>query len=113
MTAAARYRASLYRLLAPYVVGVSVLVVVPVLLSVGLAFTVYDGLSAPTWHGLGNFREVLDDSLFRVAVGNSLAFVALTVPMRVLIALGLALLLGSACRRSCRAWPMPWSGSGS
>jgi multiple sugar transport system permease protein len=98
VTAAARYRASLYLLLAPYVVGVSVLVVVPIVLSLGLAFTVYDGLSAPTWHGLGNFREVLDDSLFRVAVGNSLAFVALTVPMRVLIALGLALLLGSARR---------------
>lgn len=96
MTAAARYRASLYLLLAPYLVGTAVLVVIPVALAFGLAFTVYDGLSAPRWHGLGNFREVLDDPLFRIAVGNSLAFVALTVPMRVLIALALALLLGPA-----------------
>lgn len=98
MRAAARYRASLYLLLAPYLLGVVVLVVVPVALSLGLALTVYDGLSAPAWHGLGNFREVLDDPLFRIAVGNSLAFVALTVPMRVLIALALALLLGRARR---------------
>ena len=99
MTAAGRYRASLYLLLAPYVAGVAVLVAVPVALSLGLAFTAYDGLSAPAWHGLGNFREVLGDPLFSIAVGNSLAFAALTVPMRVLIALGLALLLGADARR--------------
>lgn len=98
MTAAGRYRASLYALLAPYLLGVAVLVAVPVALTVGLSFTAYDGLSAPTWRGLGNFREVLDDPLFRRAVGNSLAFAALTVPLRVLIALGLALLLSPARR---------------
>ena len=68
------------------------LVVVPVALAIGLAFTAYDGLSAPAWRGLANFHEVLADPLFRIAVANSLAFVALTVPLRVLIALGLALL---------------------
>jgi multiple sugar transport system permease protein len=45
-----RYRATLYLLLAPYLLGVLVLVVVPVVVSVGLAFTAYDGLSAPQWH---------------------------------------------------------------
>lgn len=69
------------------------LVGVPVALAVGLALTAYDGLSAPVWRGLANYRELLGDPLFRIAVGNSLAFVALTVPLRVLIALGLALLL--------------------
>jgi multiple sugar transport system permease protein len=88
-----RYRTSLYLLLAPYLVGVSVLVALPVALSVGLAFTTYDGLSAPTWQGLGNFRALLRDPLFEIAAWNSLAFVALTVPLRVAIALGLALLL--------------------
>jgi multiple sugar transport system permease protein len=64
-----------------------------VALSAGLAFTAYDGLSAPAWRGLANFREVLADPLFRTAVENSVTFVALTVPLRVAIALGLALLL--------------------
>jgi multiple sugar transport system permease protein len=68
-----------------------VLVAVPVVLSAGLAFTAYDGLSPPAWRGLANFREVLADPLFRTAVENSLTFVALTVPLRVVIALGLAL----------------------
>jgi multiple sugar transport system permease protein len=93
MTAAQRYRGTLYLLLAPYLLGVSVLVVVPVVLSFGLAFTSYDGLSSPTWRGLGNFRELTTDPLFRIAVRNSLVFVALTVPSRMVIALGLALLL--------------------
>jgi multiple sugar transport system permease protein len=88
-----RYRTSLYLLLAPYLVGVSVLVALPVALSFGLAFTSYDGLSAPTWQGLDNFRALLRDPLFEIAAWNSLAFVALTVPLRVAIALGLALLL--------------------
>ena len=91
-TRAIRYRASLYLLLAPYLTGVAVLVVIPVALAVGLAFTAYDGLSAPAWRGLANFRELVADPLFRTAVANSLAFVALTVPLRVAIALGLALL---------------------
>jgi multiple sugar transport system permease protein len=87
------YRASLYLLLTPYLLGVSVLVVLPVALSFGLAFTAYDGLSAPTWQGFANFRALLRDPLFEIAARNSLAFVALTVPLRVAIALGLALLL--------------------
>jgi multiple sugar transport system permease protein len=88
-----RHRAGLYLLLAPYLLGVAVLVVLPAALSFGLAFTAYDGLSAPEWRGLANFRELATDPLFGIALRNSLLFVALTVPLRVLIALGLALLL--------------------
>ena len=62
------------------------LVVIPVALAVGLAFTAYDGLSAPAWRGLANFRELFADTLFRTAVANSVTFVALTVPLRVAIA---------------------------
>lgn len=86
--AAARYRAGLCVLLAPWLLGVLALIAIPAILSIALAFTVYDGLTPPVWHGLGNFRALARDSLFRIAVFNSLAFVALTVPLRVLISLG-------------------------
>jgi multiple sugar transport system permease protein len=91
--AGARYRAGLYLLLTPYLLGVLLLVALPAALSVGLAFTAYDGLSAPEWRGLANFRELAADPLFGIALRNSLLFVVLTVPLRVVIALGLALLL--------------------
>jgi multiple sugar transport system permease protein len=89
----ARYRGSLYLLLTPYLLGVTVLVALPAALSVGLAFTGYDGLSKPEWRGLANFRDLATDPLFGIALRNSLLFVLLTVPLRVLLALGLALLL--------------------
>jgi multiple sugar transport system permease protein len=98
LRADAGYRTTLYLLLAPFLLGVVVLVILPVALSIGLAFTAYDGLSAPEWRGLANFRELAADSLFHIALRNSLLFVALTVPLRVLIALGLALLLNRSRR---------------
>ncbi len=61
----ARHRTTLYLLLAPFLLGVLVLVILPVALSIGLAFTAYDGLSAPEWRGLGNFREPAADPLFQ------------------------------------------------
>jgi len=88
-----RYQRSLYLLLAPFLLGVTLLVILPAGLSLGLAFTRYDGLTAPTWIGLANFRALAADGLFRTASLNSLLFVLLTVPLRTLLTLGLALLL--------------------
>jgi multiple sugar transport system permease protein len=92
------YRASLYLMLAPFLAGALVLVVVPAVLSVGLAFSAYDGLGPPSWRGLANFRELFGDQLFLIAARNSLLFVALSVPARALAALLLALLLARARR---------------
>lgn len=89
----ARYRVSLYVLLAPFFVGACFLVVLPAALAFGLAFTSYDGLSPPAWVGLENFRLLARDQLFRTAAWNSLLFVAITVPLRLLGTLTLALLL--------------------
>ena len=66
---------------------------VPALLSVGMAFTLYDGVSPPRWFGLRNFVLLAADPRFAIAVRNSLAFMVLAVPLRVLGALALALLL--------------------
>jgi multiple sugar transport system permease protein len=43
--------------------------------------------------GLDNFVELADDPIFRAALSNSLLFAAIAVPLRLVIALGLALLL--------------------
>ena len=87
------FRLGVYAMLTPYLTGALVLVALPVALAGVLAFTAYDGLSAPRWRGLGNFHDLLDDPLFAIAAWNSLAFVVLTVPLRLAITLGLALLL--------------------
>jgi multiple sugar transport system permease protein len=80
-------------MLAPYVVGLSVLVLLPALVTVGLALTEYDLVRPPRFVGLDNFRELVADDVFRTAVINSLVFAAIAVPLRLSAAFGLALLL--------------------
>ena len=93
MTAATRYHMALGLLLLPYLLGTLALVVLPLALTVPLAFTEYNGLAPPVWAGLGPLRELLHDQLFTTAAQNTLQYTALLVPLRVATALGLALLL--------------------
>jgi multiple sugar transport system permease protein len=88
-----RYHLLLLLLLLPYLVGALLLIGVPLAATLGLSLASYDGLSAPTWRGLDNYRDVLRDPLFLVAAQNSLLFVLITIPARLLLTLALALLL--------------------
>lgn len=80
-------------MLLPYLVGTLLLVGLPALMSGVLAFTTYDALTPPVFVGFANFRLLAADPLVGTAIGNSLFFIALAVPLRILGALGLALLL--------------------
>lgn len=80
-------------LLLPYLSGILLLVILPALLSFGLAFFRYDALSPPTWVGNLNFLLATSDELFMLSIQNSLALVILPVPLRILGAFLLAVLL--------------------
>ena len=86
-------RLLLASMLAPYLIGLTLLVVVPAVAGFGLAFTDYNALNPPRFAGLANFRELIDDDIFRIAIANSLLYIALAVPLRLLGALLTALLL--------------------
>lgn len=86
-------RRQLGLMLAPYLVGLVGLVLLPAAVTLALAFTDYDLIRPPAWIGLDNFTELADDGIFRKALTNSLLFAAIAVPARLLIALALALLL--------------------
>src|SRR5579859_861226 len=88
-----RERAEHGLLLFPYLLGALLLLVLPGLLTFALAFTYFDGIAPPVWWGVRNFQNFYLDPLERIAIANSLYFTALAVPLRVLGALGLALLL--------------------
>lgn len=87
------YRRQLWLLLLPFLAGTALLVLGPSLLALGTALTFYDGLGAPTWAGFENVEEVLGEGLFWVAARNTLLYVLLSVPLRLLATLALALLL--------------------
>lgn len=94
------YRWQLYLLLAPFVIGGIFLVLIPLVVTLGLAFTQYDIFSPPQWNGLANFQNLLVDVRFKRALYNSLWFGAMAVPLRV----SGAFLLAYALNRSGRAF---------
>ena len=88
-----RDRYQLALMLTPYLGGLALLVVLPAVAGLGLAFTDYNALQPPRFTGLANFRELLDDEVFHIAVANSLFYIALAVPLRLVGALLTARLL--------------------
>lgn len=80
-------------LLAPYLLGMALLVVLPAVATLGLSLFDADLVQAPEFRGAGNFQELYGDNIFRFALRNSLLFAAWSVPLRVLGAFGLGMLL--------------------
>ena len=87
------YRAGLWLLLAPFLLGATALVLVPAVLTAGFAFTEYDGLAPARFVGLDTYRDLLRYDELRRSLASTAFFVALAVPLRVLGGLALALLL--------------------
>ncbi|MFI7576622.1 carbohydrate ABC transporter permease [Micromonospora sp. NPDC049497] len=93
-----RFRAPLsgWAFLAPYAVAVALLIVLPALLNVGYAFTDHTGLTRdPQFTGLANVRRLAEDRFLLDSLEASLFHVALAVPVRLVAAVGLALLLAA------------------
>ncbi|HRI55799.1 MAG TPA: sugar ABC transporter permease [Anaerolineae bacterium] len=82
----------------PFLLGSLLLIVLPALITVGVAFTRYNAIQPPVWVGLDNFRTLWNSPLARLSLRSSLQFIFLAVPLRVLGALALAMLLQPAGR---------------
>lgn len=80
-------------LAAPFLGGVALLLALPTMAAIVLAFTDYSGLQTPSFTGLDNFERLTGDPGFWNALGNTGIHIALSVPLRVGAAVGLALLL--------------------
>lgn len=98
-------RAGGARLLAPYGVGVALLVLLPAALTGWYAMTDATGFNEPSFTGLANLRRAVADPFLPDAVRASLVHVGLAVPLRMLAATALALLL-AAPRRGGRVYRM-------
>lgn len=92
----------------PYVFGLTLLVGLPAVAALVLAFTEYTGIQSPEFNGLDNFTRLLNDSLFWKAFVNSLIFIALFVPLRVGGAVGAALLLHRRSRAAAAGRPIAY-----
>jgi ABC-type sugar transport system permease subunit len=84
----------------PSVTVMVALMIIPLLASVwlGLNFVTFRNLDAPQWVGFRNYQEVLTDPEFWSAVGFTLKFVLVTVPLRIFFGIIFALLLDQVVR---------------
>lgn len=83
-----------YLFAAPWIVGFLALTVGPMLASLYFSFTSYDLFTAPQWVGIQNYVDLLTaDGQFRHAMFNTFYFVALGLPLNLIVALATALLL--------------------
>lgn len=81
---------------APEVVGMLLLSVVPLVFSLILSFTEWNlvgGLSAIQFIGLDNFVEMFHDDKFWKALKNNVLFTAITVPLGILLSLMMAAII--------------------
>ncbi|MFD0019718.1 carbohydrate ABC transporter permease [Streptomyces sp. NPDC058382] len=80
-------------LVAPALLHATLWIGLPVVASVVLAFTKYDVLTAPQFVGLDNFRDMLDDAVFRKSIVNTVIYTFFTVPFGMALGLLMALAL--------------------
>jgi multiple sugar transport system permease protein len=88
-----------YVFLFPWILGLIVFWLGPILLSFALSFTQYDVISAPQFIGLANYAKAFfDDPLFWPSILRTFEYSAVVVPVGLVGALGLALLLNRGVR---------------
>ena len=84
--------------ISPWIIGFLGFFVYPLILSLFYSFTEYNLLQPPKWVGLQNYTNLTEDSHYLNAVGNTVYFVAFSVPLGVLTAFLIAFLLNQQLR---------------
>jgi multiple sugar transport system permease protein len=88
-----------YLFISPWLIGLLVFTIGPIVASLVLSFTDYAIIAAPEWTGISNYaRAFTEDRLFWKSLWNTLYYVGLGVPLRVVFAFLLASLLNAQIR---------------
>jgi multiple sugar transport system permease protein len=88
-----------YLFLSPWLIGLAVFWLLPIIASFLLSLTDYDILSDPEWVGLQNYREMLfDDRTFWVSIRVTLKYLVLSVPLYLFFGLIVSLVLNLKMR---------------
>ncbi len=79
--------------LLPNFIGVLVFIAFPVFFALYMSLQNWDGVTSPQFVGLGNFHDLITDSVFWRAVRNTFVYTIITVPGGTALGLGAAVLL--------------------
>ncbi|MCH7513154.1 MAG: sugar ABC transporter permease [Bacteroidetes bacterium] len=80
-------------LVSPYIIHFLVFVAFPIIFSLVLTFNRWNIISPMEYIGLSNYSRILHDRLFWKAVGNTLVFLSIHIPLQIIVAITLAEIL--------------------
>ena len=89
---------SAYGLVLPYVLFFLAFVAYPLVFSLILVFHRWNIVTPMEWIGLKNFGRLFQDPLFLKSIVNTLFFLAIHIPLQIVVALGFAVLLNGKIR---------------
>jgi multiple sugar transport system permease protein len=84
--------------ISPWIVGLAVFVLYPLIYSVIISLTRYSGMSAAVWVGFQNYISAFQDPLVTTSVGNTLYYALLAVPIGLVVAILIALAMNRRVR---------------
>ena len=87
-----------YLFLLPWLIGLVVFIIGPIVASLFISMTDWNLLNPPRWVGLANYEKMFSDRDFYNSLGVTLKYVALSVPIYMVTGLGLAMLLNQKLR---------------
>jgi multiple sugar transport system permease protein len=91
-------RRNFYLFILPWLIGFVALTAVPLVVTIYTSFTRWSGTGGATFIGLGNYRDLIHDSVFVQACLKTIYFAAGSVGLTVLVAFVLAVLLAEGFR---------------
>src|SRR3954452_24264222 len=87
-----------YLFLLPWLVGLVLITIGPMLASLYLSFTDYSLIQAPEWTGLKNYERMLTDPRLHNSLKVTAIYVFVSVPLQLLVALAVAMLLNEGMK---------------
>jgi ABC-type sugar transport system permease subunit len=82
-----------YLFISPFFIGYALIGLVPILYTLYLSLTKWDGFTDPVYVGLSNYQRLLHDSFFFQTIGNTLIIWIFSIVPQLILALLLALIL--------------------
>lgn len=84
-----------YFMIAPTIIGLIILNIWPLIQTIYLSFNTTSDFGTNTWIGFDNYKHMFSDATVWQATLNTLEYTAISVPVGVILSLGIAVLLNS------------------
>jgi multiple sugar transport system permease protein len=96
--AAGRDNKAGYLFLLPWLIGLFVITIGPLIASLYLSFTDYSLIESPVWTGVDNYVRMVGDDRLHNALKVTFIYVVVSVPLQLALALAIAILLDRGMR---------------